>query len=44
MKIYFCDVCNESIPLQDIKDGLATTKVIVAMMKSARLGRPVKVN
>jgi len=25
MKIYFCDVCNESIPLQDIKDGVATT-------------------
>ena len=25
MKIYFCDVCNESIPLQDIKDNLATT-------------------
>jgi predicted nucleic acid-binding Zn-ribbon protein len=25
MKIYFCDVCNESIPLQDIKDGVANT-------------------
>lgn len=25
MKIYFCDVCNESIPIQDIKDGMATT-------------------
>ncbi len=25
MKIYFCDVCNESIPIQDIKDGVATT-------------------
>jgi len=25
MKIYFCDVCNASIPLQDIKDNLATT-------------------
>lgn len=25
MKIYFCDLCNESIPLQDIKDNLAAT-------------------
>ena len=25
MKIYFCDICNESIPLQDLKDNLATT-------------------
>jgi hypothetical protein len=25
MKIYFCDVCNSSIPLQDIKENLATT-------------------
>ena len=25
MKIYFCDVCNESIPLQDIKDNKAVT-------------------
>jgi len=25
MKIYFCDICNESIPLQDIKEGVATT-------------------
>ena len=25
MKIYFCDECNESIPLQDIKDNNAVT-------------------
>ncbi len=25
MKIFFCDVCNESIPLQDIKENKATT-------------------
>jgi hypothetical protein len=25
MKIYFCDTCNESIPLQDIKDNRAAT-------------------
>lgn len=25
MKIYFCDECNESIPLQDIKDSKAIT-------------------
>lgn len=25
MKIYFCDTCNESIPLQDIKDNKAAT-------------------
>ncbi|MEW6744141.1 MAG: HEAT repeat domain-containing protein [Planctomycetota bacterium] len=25
MKIYFCDVCNESIPLQDLKENKATT-------------------
>ncbi|MHC4944148.1 MAG: HEAT repeat domain-containing protein [Planctomycetota bacterium] len=25
MKIYFCDDCNESIPLQDIKDSKAAT-------------------
>lgn len=25
MKIYFCDACNESIPLQDIKDNKAAT-------------------
>jgi hypothetical protein len=25
MKIYFCDACNESIPLQDIKDNMAAT-------------------
>jgi hypothetical protein len=25
MKIYFCDECNESIPLQDIKDSKAAT-------------------
>jgi len=25
MKIYFCDLCNESIPLQDIKDNVAAT-------------------
>ncbi len=25
MKIYFCDECNESIPLQDIKDNKAVT-------------------
>lgn len=25
MKIFFCDICNESIPLQDIKENKATT-------------------
>lgn len=25
MKLFFCDICNESIPLQDIKDNRATT-------------------
>lgn len=25
MKIYFCDICNESIPLTDLKDGRAST-------------------
>lgn len=25
MKLFFCDVCNESIPLQDIKENRATT-------------------
>lgn len=25
MKIYFCDECNESIPLQDIRDNVAAT-------------------
>ena len=25
MKIYFCDLCNESIPLEDLKDGKAST-------------------
>ena len=25
MKIYFCDGCNESIPLSDIQAGQATT-------------------
>ncbi|MFO0984012.1 MAG: HEAT repeat domain-containing protein [Planctomycetota bacterium] len=25
MKLYFCDICNESIPLGDLKENLATT-------------------
>jgi HEAT repeats len=25
VKLFFCDICNESIPLQDIKDNRATT-------------------
>lgn len=25
MKLFFCDICNESIPLQDIKDNKSTT-------------------
>jgi len=42
---HFVDcVVNDRKPLITGEDGLATTKVIVAMMKSARLGRPVKVN
>jgi len=25
MKLFFCDICNESIPLQDIKENVAST-------------------
>ncbi|MBI4878301.1 MAG: HEAT repeat domain-containing protein [Planctomycetes bacterium] len=25
MRLFFCDICNESIPLQDIKEGKSTT-------------------
>jgi hypothetical protein len=41
MKIYFCDICNQSIPLKDLDDGLAVAvkgKIVCASCSAATAG------